>query len=80
MGSYVWIAVGSALGGMARYWCAGVAARLIGETFPRSTLTVNVIGSFVIGLLDTLTGPEGRVYATRPRSAARRDRRCHLLA
>ena len=32
--SYFWIAVGSALGGMARYGCSGLAARLIGETFP----------------------------------------------
>jgi len=30
MAAYLWIAIGSALGGMARYWCSGVAARLIG--------------------------------------------------
>jgi fluoride exporter len=30
MGLYLWIAVGSALGGVARYWCSGVAARLMG--------------------------------------------------
>ena len=64
MGGYVWIAVGSALRGVARYWCSGVAARLVGETFPWGTLIVNVIGSFVIGFVATLTGPEGRVYAT----------------
>ena len=29
---YLWVALGSALGGMARYWCSGVAARLIGAT------------------------------------------------
>ena len=40
--SYFWIAVGSALGGMARYGCSGLAARLIGETFPWGTLIVNV--------------------------------------
>jgi CrcB protein len=63
MGTYIWIAIGSALGGVARYWCSGVAARLIGETFPWGTLIVNVIGSFIIGFFSTLTGPEGRVYA-----------------
>ena len=61
MAAYFWIAIGSALGGMARYWCSGVAARLIGETFPWGTLIVNVIGSFVIGFFATLTGPDGRL-------------------
>jgi CrcB protein len=46
MAAYFWIAVGSALGGMARYFCSGVAARMIGETFPWGTLIVNVVGSF----------------------------------
>lgn len=61
---YFWIAVGSALGGMARYWCSGVAARLVGETFPWGTLAVNIIGSFIIGFFFTLTGPDGRVLVS----------------
>lgn len=61
MVAYFWIAVGSALGGMGRYWCSGFAARLFGETFPWGTLIVNVVGSFVIGFFGTLTGPDGRV-------------------
>ncbi len=60
MHSYVWIAIGSALGGVARYWCSGIAARLIGETFPWGTLIVNVVGSFIIGFFATITGPDGR--------------------
>ena len=63
MAAYLWIAVGSALGGVARYWCSGVAARLIGETFPWGTLFVNVTGSFIIGFFATLTGPDGRIFA-----------------
>jgi fluoride exporter len=62
MTSYFWIAIGSALGGIARYWCSGIAARLFGETFPWGTLIVNVIGSFVIGLFAALTGPDGRIF------------------
>ena len=58
MGLYFWIAIG----GVARYWCSGVAARLIGETFPWGTLIVNVVGSFIIGFFATLTGPDGRVF------------------
>ncbi len=60
---YFWVAVGSALGGMARYWCSGVAARTVGQTFPWGTLIVNVLGSFIIGFFATLTGPDGRLLA-----------------
>src|SRR4029078_13065245 len=63
MAAYLWIAIGSALGGMARYWCSGVAARLIGETFPWGTIVVNIAGSFIIGFFATLTGPDGRIFA-----------------
>jgi CrcB protein len=68
MGLYIWIAVGSALGGMSRYFCSGLTARLIGETFPWGTFIVNVVGSFIIGFFATLTGPDGRIYMS---SAAR---------
>lgn len=61
--AYLWIAVGSALGGMARFWFSGVAARLVGETFPWGTILVNVLGSFLIGFVATLTGPDGRIFA-----------------
>ena len=57
---YVWVTVGSALGGAARYWCSGFAADHFGETFPLGTLSVNIIGSFIIGFFATLTGPDGR--------------------
>ncbi len=62
MTAYFWIAIGSAVGGVARYWCSGVAARLIGETFPWGTLIVNVAGSFIIGFVATLTAPDGRLF------------------
>jgi CrcB protein len=60
---YLWVALGSALGGAARFFCTGVAARLLGETFPWGTLFVNVLGSFIIGFFATLTGPDGRMFA-----------------
>jgi fluoride exporter len=60
---YLWIALGSALGGAARYWFYGFVARVLGETFPWGTLTVNVLGCSLIGLFATLTGPEGRWLA-----------------
>jgi fluoride exporter len=61
---YVWIAVGSALGGVTRYWLSGFVAERIGETFPWGTIIVNVTGSFVIGFFGTLTGPDGRVLVS----------------
>ncbi len=64
--SYLWISVGSALGGVARYWLSGVVARHFGETFPWGTILVNVSGSFVIGFFATLSGPDGRLLASPP--------------
>lgn len=60
MRSYLWIAVGSALGGAARYWSYGVAARYLGQTFPWGTLAVNVLGCSFIGWFAAMTGPDGR--------------------
>ncbi len=60
--SYLWIALGGALGTTARYWLSGVVAQSIGETFPWGTLIINVTGSFVIGFFGALTGPDGRVF------------------
>ena len=59
---YLWIGLGSALGGMARYWCSGMAATVISETFPWGTLIVNVLGSLIIGFFATMTGPDGRIF------------------
>ena len=60
MSLYLWIALGSALGGLARYALSGFVAHHIGETFPWGTLIVNVSGSFIIGFFSTLTEPDGR--------------------
>jgi len=57
--SYILIAIGGALGSVARFWFSGLVGRHYGETFPWGTLLVNVSGSFVIGLFFTLTEPEG---------------------
>jgi CrcB protein len=62
MQTYFWIGLGSALGGMARFLCSGVMARLFGETFPWGTLFVNVLGSLIIGFFATLTAPDGRMF------------------
>jgi len=62
--AYFLVAFGGALGSMARFWCSGLVARNFGETFPWGTLTVNVIGSFVIGFFGGFAGPDGRVIVS----------------
>ncbi len=60
MSLYLWIALGSALGGLARFALSGFVAHHVGETFPWGTFIVNVSGSFIIGLFATLTAPDGK--------------------
>jgi CrcB protein len=59
--TYLWIGLGSALGGMARFACSNLAVAWFGPSFPWGTLGINVLGSFVIGFFATLTGPDGRL-------------------
>jgi CrcB protein len=61
---YALIALGGALGSVLRFWLSGAVANQVGTTFPWGTLIVNVSGSFIIGFIATLTGPEGRVFVS----------------
>ena len=61
MSQYFLIALGSGLGGVARFALSGLIAHRYGETFPWGTLVINVSGSFVIGFFATLTEPDGRL-------------------
>jgi len=49
------VGTGGAIGALCRHYLAGAVQR---ETFPLGTLTVNVVGSFVLGLL-TFAGVTG---------------------
>jgi CrcB protein len=64
--TYFWIALGSGLGGAARYALQGFAARSFGATFPWGTLMVNVIGSTFIGWFAGMTSPDGRWLLSTP--------------
>ena len=61
---YTLIALGGALGSVARFALNGVISSHFGETFPWGTFVINVTGSFIIGFFATLTGPDGRMFAS----------------
>lgn len=46
----VYVAIGGAIGALARYLTVGFAARAFGAGFPYGTMIVNVAGSFIMGL------------------------------
>ncbi|MSP02136.1 MAG: fluoride efflux transporter CrcB [Acetobacteraceae bacterium] len=56
-GPLTWAAVaaGGALGSVARFWMTGAVATLTGPRFPYGTLLINVLGSFVIGVIAGIT-------------------------
>ncbi len=47
----LWLALAGALGTLARYGLAGLVDRINGTSFPWGTITVNVTGCLVVGLL-----------------------------
>jgi CrcB protein len=59
--SYVWVALGGALGSVARYGCGGLIGRMTDGAFPFGTMVVNVTGAVLIGFLAALSLPEGRI-------------------
>lgn len=59
-----WVALGSAFGGVARFFVSGLVARSFGETFPWGTMVVNVTGAFALGALSALA--EMHVLFTEP--------------
>jgi fluoride exporter len=67
---YLLVAVGGALGSMARYFVGTLAPRLFGEGFPYGTLVVNLLGSLLIStvmgiaLNSTLIPVNARIFLT----------------
>ena len=67
---YLIVALGSGIGGMLRYYISDLVQRYSSSLLPYGTLTVNIIGSFIIGLtlfyLDSikLISSEMRLFLT----------------
>ena len=49
--NYLIISLGAAIGGVTRYWLSNVVYKVFPAIFPYGTLAVNILGSFVIGLV-----------------------------
>lgn len=60
MNASLQVALGSALGGLARYWIGLGVVALLGPRLPWGTLGVNVLGGFAIGLFAAATSADGR--------------------
>ena len=59
--AYLWVAIGGALGSVARFGLDGLISARLGTTFPWGTLAINVTGSFLIGVFAAYSDPDGRV-------------------
>lgn len=51
MQNYFIVFVGAGIGGMIRYWGSSFVYKFLPPTFPYGTLFVNLLGSFLIGLI-----------------------------
>ncbi len=66
----LWVAIGGAIGSVARFWLTEASAKLWGGDFPWGTIIANVTGSFLIGFIAALPvlgprdllGPMGRQF------------------
>ncbi|MGH7819483.1 MAG: fluoride efflux transporter CrcB [Candidatus Binatia bacterium] len=57
------VGAGGFFGSIGRYWLGGLVQRLGGAAFPYGTLAVNVVGSFLIGLVIVLSLERGLLNA-----------------
>jgi CrcB protein len=58
---YVYIAIGGALGSIARYWVGATIASRVGTRFPWGTFVINMTACIVIGFSMTWLGKRAAV-------------------
>lgn len=57
------VALGGVIGAVARYWLSGAVQQLNGTDFPVGILVVNLLGSFVVGVVMALSLERGLIDA-----------------
>jgi CrcB protein len=55
MEKVLWISIGAVLGANLRYWIGDWVAQRFGSGFPFGTLLINISGSFLLGLVVSMT-------------------------
>ena len=55
MDKVLWISLGAVLGANLRYWVGDWAAQRFGSGFPYGTLLINLSGSFLLGLIVSMS-------------------------
>jgi fluoride exporter len=49
--NYLFVFIGAAFGGVFRYWLSDVVQKYFNPFFPYGTLVVNILGSFLLGVI-----------------------------
>ena len=62
MSRYIAVALGGALGAMARYWIGNLVAERFPTRFPLGTLIINVSGSFIVGFFLSLVSERVNIH------------------
>ena len=62
MGRYFAVAIGGALGAMARYWIGNLVAARFPTRFPLGTFIINVSGSFIVGFFLAVVGDRVNIH------------------
>jgi CrcB protein len=64
--TWLYVGMGGFLGAILRFFISGIAQKISGTTFPVGTLTVNVLGSFIIGFLvplfEVMIAPQWKAF------------------
>ncbi|MCR4417916.1 MAG: fluoride efflux transporter CrcB [Ignavibacteria bacterium] len=70
MKNYIIVGIGSAIGGMVRFFLSNFVYKFLSPVFPYGTLVVNALGSFLIGIFlfyldaNELISSEMRIFLT----------------
>ncbi|NMB81152.1 MAG: fluoride efflux transporter CrcB [Ignavibacteria bacterium] len=57
--NYILVSAGAAIGGASRYWLSNFVYKFLPANFPYGTFTVNLIGSFLLGIIIYLLSDKG---------------------